>query len=743
MFDFTNYTFSGLLSMLSALFGLACPLVIGKVEDIDKRYHSTLLSNRFMHEMVFMVTAILLVVNLLVAIIFPFLMDGNIHSRLLVTAQVCVFSLLVTAFFFLFHKMLLYVNPKALQDEILDDYRKSIGNKKKEELYFKQWVDLTETLLLSSDDKIAQSVYYAWYDYVIRINRRGVESGVYEEYDDYFLDAISHINETLCKSDRRPISVNNGNSILTSLLSYQIPMTETRYLHLWRNLRIQLFYNRDEWIMEYWKAASQQYQLHMRDENESRKWRFLEFHLMLCAMLLQEKKYELVRQILSYSNTKPESYPLVPSTIADVISCFNKINTSASDVGNIVYFEQHYPMPNMYGICDGQIVGAVCSYLTLLLYRVYMLNPVYGANFTFRLGINANTLAELYQCKNNMQVLRYWLPKVKLDKNLLWIINVDDVNTISFDKSQDGTKVPSPDEILTEIEDEISTKMEQLRKNQPLDMEKVEKSIQEVVSSIANSMTPYQILRVKRNEYETNESYCCDSYQLFENRAFLANPDIGYSGVEEAMSSSALYPFVQSVALYFYKCLKKITYTISFDDLSAALNNLGLSEEFVIISAGFSWENVSSNYPLEIEVKNEFIYKHKSGTLIYEFPRSINESLNNWLYILRTKDLPYVEFMQPSDNERFENHLEERNSELGIWMSITKLRNDNNLNERYKDELGDKVDEYSQYALCWRPRLHTKQHVDLIAIRIWRKFWDEGNYDEVTSVEQFEKLNKK
>lgn len=742
MFDFTNYTFSGLLSMLSALFGLACPLIIGKVEDIDKRYHSTLLSKRFMHETIFIVTALLLIVNLLVAIIFPFLMDGNIHSRLLVTVQVCIFTLLITAVFFLFYKMLVYVNPSALQDEILADYRKSIGNKKNEELYFKQWIDLTETLLLSSDDKIAQSVYREWYEYVLRVNRRAEEFGVHEDFDDYFLDAISHINETLCKSKKRPISVNNGNSIMKSLLSYYVPMTEKRYTHLWRNLRIQLFYNRDEWIMEYWKEASQIYQMFMRERGEDERWRFLEFHIMLCAMLLQEKKYELVRQMLSYSNTQPESYPLVPSTMADILMCFNKINATANDVHNIVYYEQHYSMPNMYGICDGQIVGAACSYLTLLLYRVYILNHIYGANFAFSVGINANTLAELYQCKNNIQILKYWLPKVKLDKNLLWTINVDDVEKMSFDRTQDGTQVPSPDDIVSTMEEEISTRMEQLRRNQPLDVNKIEKSKQNVVSSIDNFVKPYQILRERRNGYEVSKACRCDSYQLFENRAFLANPDIGYSGIEDVMSSSVLHLFVQSIAFCFYQCPKKKTYTISFDDLVLALNNLELSEEFIIISAGFSLENISSNYPSEIEAKNEFMYKHKSGALIYEFPRTVNEPLNNWLYILRTNDLPYVEFVQPSEQERVENHLEERNPELGIWMSIIKLRDDNNLKERYKGDLGDKVEEYLLYALCWHPKLYTKKHADLVAIRVWRKFWDEGNYDDVNIVTPFE-INEK
>ena len=60
MFEFVNYTYSGLLSIIAALMGLACPLIINKIEGIDRRYHSTLLARRFMQESSFAWFAILM-----------------------------------------------------------------------------------------------------------------------------------------------------------------------------------------------------------------------------------------------------------------------------------------------------------------------------------------------------------------------------------------------------------------------------------------------------------------------------------------------------------------------------------------------------------------------------------------------------------------------------------------------------------------------------------------------------------
>ena len=46
MFDFVNYTYSGVLSIVSTLFGLSYPLVIGCIEKIDNKFNSTRLSER-------------------------------------------------------------------------------------------------------------------------------------------------------------------------------------------------------------------------------------------------------------------------------------------------------------------------------------------------------------------------------------------------------------------------------------------------------------------------------------------------------------------------------------------------------------------------------------------------------------------------------------------------------------------------------------------------------------------------
>lgn len=74
MFEFENSTYSGMLTILSCLFGIAYPLLLTSIERIDSKYKSTLLIRRFKTERVFRCFQAVLVTNLFVAVIAPFVL---------------------------------------------------------------------------------------------------------------------------------------------------------------------------------------------------------------------------------------------------------------------------------------------------------------------------------------------------------------------------------------------------------------------------------------------------------------------------------------------------------------------------------------------------------------------------------------------------------------------------------------------------------------------------------------------
>ena len=150
-------------------------------------------------------------------------------------------------------------------------------------------------------------------------------------------------------------------------------VTKTTYNMLWRNLRIQLFFGKDDWIIEYWTHASQKYDFYLRKistyeinektgspytkedviQRDRERWEYLRFHIMLCAMIMEMGKYKLLGRILNFTQSYPPTYPLIPSDIAYCCLVFNKLN-QIEETDNIT-LNGLFQMPGMDGISDGKI----------------------------------------------------------------------------------------------------------------------------------------------------------------------------------------------------------------------------------------------------------------------------------------------------------------------------------------------------------------------------------------------------
>lgn len=754
MFDFPNYTYSGVLSVLSTLFGLAYPLILGCIEKIDAKYHSTKLSARFLDEWVFSAFKHLLIVNLIIAVLFPFLMDGNTHARYFVVVQ-CVAAVVMVYFAFrLFNLVMIYYDAGKLQEIILEDYHKAVkeGNGDKESKYFTQWSDLTSVLLSSADEKLVQSVYEEWFDYVVR--KHAAYKGKPLEMDDYFYDAVTRINENLCKGERKPISVNNGNSLLTSLIVQDSIVTEKTYRYLWKNLRLQLYYDRDEWIMAYWKSASQKYDFFMQDistfdiddstgvhytdsqveDRNRQREKFQEFHIMLCAMLLQQGKYGLLEQMLFYTQSQPASYPLVPSTLGSILHIFESLNEDR--LWDITYFEERYPMPNMHGITGGKIVGAANSYMALLVYRLYVLDYPYGRDFSFRaMGLPDNQ-AQLAKYKRDLDVLSYWLEKIKVNKEALTAIRLKSTDEIG--NTEDGG-VKTPEQIIEETQKDIDEKLLDLKQHQPNDPEKVDNYEKEVNRRLMMAMSPFGEIWGKR--FDRDSCYNLDSSisQLYPSTAFQANPDIGHGGIEDCMFDGLWHSFSHYLASSFYQERMKADYTIDSDNLFDALNRLSVGKNHFAVAFGIYIDYFMSKVEGLVQERNR-IYSYKGMKIM--LLDSPTQYFSKRIYVMRYDDRPYIDFQDPSEEQKENMELKKFNA-YGLWMSIQKVEgHEDQLSEKNLKDLGDDKNLYSMFHALWAPKLYFKEQYERICLKVNYRMADEGTTDSLDKITPFDNSKK-
>lgn len=753
MFDFLNYTYSGVLSVLSTLFGLAYPLILGCIEKIDAKYHSTKLSSRFLEEKVFITFKYLLIINLVIAVVFPFLMDGNTHSRFLIAVQCLGAVLMIYSAFKLFNMMMTYYDADKLQKQILANYHKAVKmvNVEMESKYFTQWSDLTSVLLASADEKLVQSVYEEWYDYVMR--KHSSCKGKPLEMDDYFYEAVTRINENLCKGERKPISVNNGNSLLTSLIVHDSVITDKTYRYLWRNLRMQLFYNRDEWIMAYWKSASQKFDFFMKeistfdiddstgehytdsqveDVNRQRD-KFQEFHIMLCAMMLQQGKYELLEQMMYYTQSQPPTYPLVPSDLASLLLVFEYLNKDR--LWDITYFEERYPMPNMHGITGGKILGAANCYMALLFYRLYTLFYPYGREFAFRtMGLPDNQ-AQLAKYKSDLDTLEYWLDKIIENKGALATIRVTNIDTIlKGNDNTEGEKQKSPKQIINDIQGSIDIKMNDLKENQPNDQEKINNLEKEVNRRLLMAMSPIGDMLGER--FKRDICYNLDSSvsQIYQSTAFQTNPDVSHAGIEECVFEGLWHTYSHLFSSAFFQECMQANYTIDSGHLFAALDKVNVCEDYYAFAFGIYMDFYMNNVEGLVKEQDR-IYSYKGmKIMLLDCPA---QELAKRIYIMHKEDRPYIKFHEPSEEQKKSMELKKFNK-YGLWMSVQKVEgHEELLSEHYLKELGVEKNKYSLFHAIWTPKLYFKEKYSKICLKVNYKMSDEGTSDSVDKIEPF------
>lgn len=749
MFEFINNIYSGLISVLSTLFGLAYPLILGCIEKIDGKYGSTKLTDRFKNENVFICFKNWLVVNLIVAVLFPFLMDECSFSRWLIAIQcICVIWMVFYAFR-LFALIMQYYDAKELMKLIETDFEKAFEQKDKpnEAIFFTQWSDLTSVLINSADESLVQSVYDEWYNYVL--NKREEYKNKPIVYDDYFYEGITRLNGNLCRSERKPISVNNSNSLLTALIDGDANVTHKTYSILWQNLRIQLHYGREDLILEYWKCVSQKYELFFRELSrydidietqrpyseaeialrKKQREQFLEFHIMLCSMLIQEKKYNIVEQMLLFTNSEPATYPLVPSRLYDILFWMEKLNTKENN--QIFYYEQRYPMPNMHGITGGRIVAAANYYLALLIYRLYTIHWYYGMEHVLGTGVLYRTQYELSIFKNLLTTLEFWLENISRDEDLLGVLHLEDfegrIRTLKEQWKDEN--IPMPLEIIENLKREIEASIEKKIVNQPLDEEIVNQEINQVKEKLLLSMNPYSVFI--NSSIKEDKSYNLNSsqIQLYNNTAFQKNTAVSHVGMADAMLNSIWQSFTHYFSSAFFVEHQKVDYSIDSSILFKACDKLlGKSNEYLVVCFGVYLDYYLNQIDgLEKSDSGDYLY---NGTTILSL-NCPTKVFSQRIYILKKNQLPKLSFKSPIKA----HGLKEVLKSYALWLGVEKVKDTNeDLPKHILEEIGEQREKFCLFKSYWNPVLYFSSATEMICLKVNYKMIDEGNWNSLNDI---------
>lgn len=754
MFDFTNYTYSGMLSIVAAVFGIAYPQINASIERIDDKYGSSLLTTRLKNEKVFTIFKVLLVFNLIIAVVNPFLLDQSKYCYIYIAIQTIATIFLIGCFFHLFEIIRMYNDAETLHENIWNDYKKAVGkSSEKASVHFMEWVDLISYILHSTNRNAARNVYDKWVEYITEFHKGHIGTKV--RYDNYAYDGITKINENLCKLNYEPMSINNGNAFLTMLLYPEGFISEDTYTILWANLRLQVFFGKDEWVMDYWEQASQNYDLNTsyiseysinpqtntyyteeeaKQHNEERK-RFLEFHVMFCAMLLQQGKYSLLKRILSFTQSQPPVYPLVPSTLTECFEMLSYLNGIYTNYPFLL--DRRYPMPQLKGITSGKILGAANTYIALLTYRLYAL-PYYpfGVGYVFSLPAAPQNSMDIHNEKDNIDALKFCIRKIESKKEYLKCIDIVHITeAISNINRNYHEKVKCLDCYIDDYINRLDEKDKDLRVNQLYDDKIVEKLEKEICNEISSELDKYQLFynnpkTDNTKVYRINASVC----QLYPNQAFVDKPSVSYVDIDTNMSDGVKYKFSHFFATTFLvRATQQLN--IASQDLFEAFEKLKLNDNFIIISFGVYWDyhigrikNFVKTNDIEYSYNNIHIYNYKCRS----------KGLSDYIFILEKNYLPYLKFIKPNKDWIDKYHLEIIEEQYNIGLGLQKIVKNKSLltEDEFKNIDGD-PNELSLFSCVVLANIFWKSDCKILCVKYMHFGIDNGNTEQVEKIKPF------
>lgn len=660
MFDFFDYNFSSLISIFAALMGMAYPLILQAIQRIDEMYNSSKLAAYFQKQWFSQLFSHLLLLSIPASIIAPFLLyyyrDFSCMMILSAAHAIIVFALAISAFI-LFKYIMMTINPSKFFEYLeyklygshpplteIFQIQKYASNKEDDELFG----NITRSI----------SVYLNSY----RKNK----------YDDVAVDVWQMFRELYKQhSIRDNHFFSNRNLIVSYFFSpeEQIFLSEEEYIYIWQTVDAVMHADNESWVYNYWTYANQYYIFtldHYSENDGELKWqqkRFKEQHFMLGALLAYNKKYELLNQLMYFTNTKPQRYVLVPSSFNSVISQLKHLIDMIYPPLNLTKRYLMIGSPQDVS-SDEFILRYAYKYASLLLIRLFTVNDW---NITYS---NPKDFPDISKVKSveDLNAEVYMMNRLK-DEVSLWFEEKDAI------KQTIGKGRVTMDEVLNLCDkyiEECKKQIETLNNSMEVDPEKQEYIKSHLLSALKDySLALPTIVDINTDGYEKLKINNYVKFQIDKEMLKVGTninasnlPDVIVGHLNELAYKAYNYLFlIQS-------SVKNVR--IAYKDIKRVLDVIGVNEKLVVLSLGVYLGNYEAIYGKEDDEK--FVdmdgYRTYKGCNIYSIP-----STQQSILVMQKSDIPFVKKEKLDD----ENELDLIDKKEFFYSNINRI---NDLSEK-------------------------------------------------------------
>ncbi len=628
MFDFTNYTYSGLLSLVSAVFGISYPLILDSIARLDDKYGGTIITQGFLHEKRYRIFRWLLIINLIMAVTVPFVLYVYSDNHALLVSQTAAVVLLMFSSFVLYQLILKYQIPKDLNEWLNTKHDASI-----------QSVLLQNELALylsrRDDDELFWNV---WNNVSQYVNDKLATLREGDEFPQEIKKILFRQRRVIGNSDETP-SRFYLSDVITPLL---YPISPNVYPHpvkhsvMWQLLNDVVVADNEEWILQHWSWMDNYYRFRLRnnDVNNPEIATHRDFVLVSCVMLggllLYHKRYSTINAVLFYTNVLPAEYFLIPNSLSEIA---NRISVIDGYKDHFMLLEANFGFVKLNnGVQnDSYIYSMAIRFLALCAIRLGSLRDYYQP--TSDIPAVPRSYDEICHSIQIAKMLRQEVEE--------WYEN----NV--FEKIEKLAEIP-----INEITDnldkwirELETTKADKEKHPKANPEKLNDFSQEL---IAASNRSWRKLPTKDDsllptgtdvEIESSVEFFRD---VIDVKQFDADFNITSLNLPDILINILQRP---TVGRYLALLDKNVIheYQIQYRDVFTALDKLGVNQDFFIVNAGV----YLGNYELMYGKIEKFNYTMEETTYSEAEIRSVDSNQMK-LYVVDRKELPYIEYITSS-----------------------------------------------------------------------------------------------
>ena len=716
--DFTNYTFSFLVSLIGTILGICYPLFLENIRKIDDQYQSTVLAKRFQEAPVFKLYRLLLITAIIISFLAPFIMLFSDNSIVNIGVETihCLFVLaLVFVMLYMFRVIQTYYNPDDLS-RLLFECPNS------------QHLPVDRELLMASVDLMRYScernnmdVYRISKGYLVNAATLEQIPVGYEYYNlgSLLQDTFIRITDLSTDETLKPLCYDN---ILVQVY-YNIFCKgfngENNYATIWHSLNKIMESENTEWFQQYWSAAISYCGLIVKNlrsdasehvfENQAR---FLEFHHALGAMLVYQRKNEWLHYISTTDNVSPRKFDLIPGSLNQIFFYVVRFEHLSDRPWELTGKYQMNGISNDVN-SDQTILLQLYRYFTLLIMRLFSYND-YNIGYCDPMqlpNIDGYDLRKLKDLKGTVErilhTVNYWY-----DNNRISEIHLP----VTPEKSE-------VIKLLDGLIEKINAGIQFHINNPELDTDKFE----ELKSLLAEADNKSKVLADTPNEEEKRNWGATSIEMTIEHQldADISSKD-GYKGWSN-FPEVILQALNTKVARYIDSCYSFIEplvdLRISEKNLFAALDKLQIPKECLILSMGVYLGGIDVKY----NKKSILTYDYTNNTCSYgKIPVIENNSAYSVVYVIKQSDLLKMDTQLADESDKvIKNMTLLDGSKKHLYTNIDEIIQKESPTPILK--LGKKI--------C----VYTKQNIEIIRIRVAR---DGDDSMEIARLKQWKEYLK-